>query len=387
MSELFTFPDRATGFIPQRLVEARMALQMSRAELAREVELTGQAIGYYENGDRRPDMSVLLRLAKVLCQPVSFFLRDGPAFENARGTRFFRSIGSRSNKVNHALDVKTKWLWELVSFISQHIKLPPPNLPDVPPAKNGNEYSLREIEDIATLVRRHWGLGDGPIANVVALFETHGIIVTRFELGSDEIDAFSCWIKRRPYVLLGSDKKSCCRSRFDASHELCHLLLHAHISQEELEDNRSIRDQIENEANLFASAFLLPRPTMLREFYSTRLSHLQGLKERWRVSMQAIAHRSKDIGIVDEEQYIRFRKQISAKGWNRNEPLDDQIPLEQTQWLLKCWKLLTDRKIVREAGLEDELGFSLDLVVKLFGKSAPHDQPPSASSKRIVPLG
>jgi len=255
----------------------------------------------------------------------------------------------------------------------------------VPPAKSDSEYSLSEIEDIATRVRRHWGLGDGPIANVIALFETHGIIVTRFELGSDEIDAFSCWIKRRPYVLLGSEKKRCCRSRYDAAHELGHLLLHRHIGQEDLED-KSIRDQLESEANFFAGAFLLPRHAMLREFYSTRMSHLEGLKARWRVSMQAIAHRCKDIGIIDEHQYILFRKQISFRRWQKNEPLDDTIPLEQTEWLLKCWKFLTDKKIVREAGLEDELGFSLDLVVRLFGNSEIHGRPLSQVPRRIVPF-
>jgi Zn-dependent peptidase ImmA (M78 family)/transcriptional regulator with XRE-family HTH domain len=368
MSELVAFPDRATRFIPQRLVETRLVLQMSRAVLARELNLTGQAIGYYESGDRRPDMSVLLRIAEVLKQPVSFFLNQSPVFEGHQGTRFFRSIGSRSNKVNQALDVKTKWLWELVGFVGQHIKLPSPDIPEIEAPHHGNEYSLTEIEKIATYVRRHWGLGDGPIANVIALFETHGIIVTRFELGSDEIDAFSCWIKRRPYVLLGSDKKRCCRSRYDAAHELGHLLMHRHISQEDLE-YKSIREQIESEANMFAGAFLLPRTSMLKEFYSTRMSHLQGLKERWRVSMQAIAHRCKDIGIIDDYQYILFRKTISFKKWNKNEPLDDVIPLEQTEWLLKCWKLLIERKKVREIGVEDALGFSLDLVVRLFGHS------------------
>jgi Zn-dependent peptidase ImmA (M78 family) len=130
--------------------------------------------------------------------------------------------------------------------------------------------------------------------------------------------------------------------------------LHRHISQEDL-DNKSVRDHIESEANMFAGSFLLPRDSMLREFYSTRLNHLKGLKARWRVSIQAIAHRCKDIGIMDEYQYILFRKQISFNRWQKKEPLDDTIPLEQPEWLL---------------GVEDELGFSLDLVVRLFGHSA-----------------
>lgn len=379
-NNLFAFPDRATGFVPDRLAEARLVRQMSRAELARELGVTGQAIGYYETGERRPDMSVLLRIAEVLQQPVSFFLRESPSL--TRGTRFFRSIGTRSNKVNYALDVKTKWLWEIVGFVAKNIKLPPVNLPEVPAAKDRHGYSLLEIEEIATSVRRHWGLGDGPIANVIALFETHGIVVTRFELGSDEIDAFSCWIRKRPYVLLGSDKKSCCRSRYDAVHELGHMLLHSHIGQEDLED-KATRDLIEIEANMFAGAFLLPRPAMFREFYSTRMKHLQGLKERWRVSMQAIAHRAKDIGIIDEHQYILFRKQVSFNRWNKREPLDDVIPLEQPMWLLNCWRVLTDRKVVREAGLEDELGFSLDLVARLFGHESLKSQFPGNNAVRL----
>ena len=41
--------------------------------------------------------------------------------------------------------------------------------------------------------------------------------------------------------------------------------------------------------------------------------------------------------------------------------------MEQPQWLMKCWRLLTEKNLVKEAGLEDELGFSLDLVARLFG--------------------
>lgn len=385
MTNLFAFPDRSTGFVPQRLVEARLAKQMSRAEIARELGLTGQAIGYYEAGERRPDMSVLLKLAELLEQPVSFFLRASPTMEG-RGTRFFRSIGTRSNKINQALDVKAKWLWELNSAIADEVKQPRPNLPQVPAPRVPFGYELDEIEDIATSVRRHWGLGDGPIANVIALFETHGIVVTRFELGSADIDAFSCWINRRPYVLLGSDKKSCCRSRFDSAHELGHLLLHSDIAQEDIDDKK-VRDRIEHEANMFAGSFLLPRVAMLKEFYSSRMSHLQGLKARWKVSMQAIAHRARDIGILDEYQYILFRKQISFHGYNKVEPLDESITLEQPEWLLKCWNLFAERRGISSARVEDEVGFTLDLVVRLFGQNEVPTRGAQIGPSKVVKFG
>lgn len=384
MNNLFRFPDRSSGFVPARLAEARLALQLSRAELARDLGMSGQAIGFYETGERRPDMSVLLRIAERLEQPVSFFLKQAPAREFRRGTRFFRSVGTKTNKINHALDVKAKWLWELVASVSEEIKLPAYVLPEVAPPADRAGYSLDEIESLALRVRRTWSLGDGPIANVIALFETHGIFVTRFELGSDQIDVFSCWIENRPYIFLGSDKKSACRSRFDAAHELGHLLLHADIGQEDIED-KNVMHRIEREANLFAGAFLLPRITMFREFYSTRLNHLEGMKSRWRVSMQAIAHRAKEIEMIDEYQYILFRKQISANKYNTQEPLDREIPLEQPQWLLKCWNAFAERRGVVSAGVEDEIGFTLGKVMSLFGRTDTVAKP-GQSSVRPPPV-
>jgi len=209
-------------------------------------------------------------------------------------------------------------------------------------------------------------MGDGPIANVVALLETHGAIVSRLEIGSEKIDSFSCWIDGRPYILLGSDKGSSVRSRLDACHELGHLLLHADVSQEDL-DSKRVRDRIEREAKQFAGAFLLPRATFLSEFYSTRQSHLLGMKRRWGASMHAIVYRAMELGALDEADYISFRKRLTDTKQLTTEELDNEIPLEQPRLLLKAWKVLTDRQIVRDNGLEDQIGFSLEMISDLYG--------------------
>src|SRR3546814_6566541 len=41
------------------------------------------------------------------------------------------------------------------------------------------------------------------------------------------VDAFSCWRNGQPFVFLNTFK-SAERSRFDAAHELAHLVLHRH---------------------------------------------------------------------------------------------------------------------------------------------------------------
>ena len=349
-------------------------MQMSRAELAREIEVTGQAIGYYESGERKPDMDLLLRIAAVLKQPVTFFLHPTNVAEQQPNARFFRSVGPKSNKTNLALDVRTKWLWEIVQFVLRHVPLPKPNIPVLDDPNFASGYTLEEIERIATDTRRTWGLGDGPIANMTALLETHGFVVARLEIGSQKIDSFSCWIDGRPYIFLGSDKGSYARSRFDAAHELFHLLRHGDISQEDLE-RKAVRDRIEREANWFAGSFLLPRTSLLKEFYSMRSSHLQGLKRRWGVSMQAIAHRAKDVGAITEGDYIAFRKQMSATGQLSKEPLDD-MPLEEPTLLYKAWKLLVEKNIIKDNGLEDQLGFSLQMVAQFCEAIARLPPPP-----------
>lgn len=363
MADIITFPDRAIGFVPQRLIEARQASQKSRAELGRDAGMTGTAIGYYETGVRRPDMNALMALATALSQSVAFFLRPSPSMIGLHGARFFRSIGPKSNKLNQAFDVKSKWLWEIVGFLTKFVKLPDVNVYQI---DCQDTYSQDEIEHIAEQTRRYWGLGDGPIANMVALLETHGFIVTRFETETRCVDAFSSWVDDRPYVFLASDKSSACRSRFDAAHELGHIILHRGVTQDDIEDKEMLK-RIEREANIFAGAFLLPKSSFNAEFYSIRVDHIKGLKRRWRVSMAALAHRAKGIGVIDDEQYIQFRKQLSHHKWLTNEPLDNEIPIEKPELLLKSWQLLGQNRIIDDSAYEDKMGFSPDWIRKLSG--------------------
>jgi Zn-dependent peptidase ImmA (M78 family) len=69
------------------------------------------------------------------------------------------------------------------------------------------------------------------------------------------VDAFSCWRNGEPYVFLNTFKTTE-RSRFDAAHELGHLVLHKHGGPKQ---GRSA----EHEAHLFAASFLMPEDDVL----------------------------------------------------------------------------------------------------------------------------
>jgi Zn-dependent peptidase ImmA (M78 family) len=96
--------------------------------------------------------------------------------------------------------------------------------------------------------------------------------------------------------------------------------------------------KVEAEANRFAGALLLPRQSFPNEVFTTRLDAFVELKRRWKVAIQAMVYRCKDLGIFDEYQITNLYKQISARKWRTIEPLDDPaiFPLEQPKTLRRA---------------------------------------------------
>ena len=59
------------------------------------------------------------------------------------------------------------------------------------------------------------------------------------------------------------------------------------------------------------------------EVYTTRLDAFLPLKERWKVSIQAMVFRCRDLDLIDDDQSLNLYKQISFRRWRKKEPLDD----------------------------------------------------------------
>ena len=77
---------------------------------------------------------------------------------------------------------------------------------------------------------------------------------------------------------------------------------------------------------MFASAFLLPRDSFGKDIssYPTDLKYYQFLKNKWKVSIQAMVYRTHQLGIISDNQYQYLMRQISKNGWRLKEP--DDIP-------------------------------------------------------------
>lgn len=372
MGNVVALGSKSARIIPKRFREAREALELSMEEVGARVEKTRQAISLYEAGEREPDPATLMRLVRELQQPIAFFTSERPDNFGSRGTTFFRSFKSKTKRTNKRCEVLSDWFVQTAGFFNKFVDFPEVSLPSIELPADGSKYTDEEIEEAATACRRFWGLGDGPIANVVSLLESRGIVIASAEFGTDTVSAFSFWEGRRPFIFLGADKQSAVRSRFDAAHELGHLILHRGIADDDLEAGL---DQFEREANRFASAFLLPEATYSLEVFSTRLSAFVELKRRWKASVAAQIYRSCDLGILSDDQSLNFRKQLSANKWRKREPLDDSIPMEKPIMMEKTLHLLLDKGVQSGQDILAGIRLSRKTIEALLSTDLPVSSP------------
>jgi Zn-dependent peptidase ImmA (M78 family) len=193
-----------------------------------------------------------------------------------------------------------------------------------------------EVEAIAGRVRQVWKLPWGPISNVVELLEHHGVIVLRSTLASSDVDAFSPPYEDRPIVVLSGDKNGRARSRFDAAHELGHLVMHG-------QEVWGLK-QVEDQAHWFAGAFLMPAQDIELELPDSVIwEKFFALKRKWHVSLAALLMRAKYLKRINPNQYLAAIKTTSARGWRRVEPIP-LGPCEEPQ-LIKQLVAVTDRSV------------------------------------------
>lgn len=329
--------------IPSRLVDARKAARINQTELAERVGITRQAISTYERGEKSPEPETFSRICEALSQPAAFFTtEDAPVFGEF-SVRFFRKFGADTQRRNDACTVLARWFVQTVKYLDAQVNYPTVDLPEATAADPSGRYTEEEIEVAAEDCRRRWGLGLGPISNVMALVEGKGVAVCKFGLENERVNAFSFWNGDRPFIFCAADNEAGARARFDVAHELGHLILHRWIEEEELEDPKTLK-LIEREADRFAGAFLLPRRSFPNEVYTARLDAFVELKRRWKVSIQAMVYRCSHLGVIDEQQFTNLYKQISFRKWRSREPLDDNqsMPPEQPRLLKRAFEMVLE---------------------------------------------
>jgi Zn-dependent peptidase ImmA (M78 family)/transcriptional regulator with XRE-family HTH domain len=291
-------------FNPQRLILARKRRKMTARALASAVGVSPITISRLENGVNAPEDETANALAAALNFPRTFFFAD-EVDELPTGAASFRSLSSMSAKERDAALAAGAIAYLFHDWVAGRFHLPDGDIPDV--------REDATPDGAARIVRAQWGLGEQPISSMVRLLESKGVRVFSLCEDTKNVDAFSCWRGDRPFVFLNTFK-SAERSRFDAAHELGHLVMHRHGAPQ---DSR----QAEGEADRFASAFLMPADdVMSRIRYVSDLDSLIRYKRRWGVSVAALNYRLHKLGIVSEWQNRSLNVELSSRGYRRQEP-------------------------------------------------------------------
>jgi Zn-dependent peptidase ImmA (M78 family)/transcriptional regulator with XRE-family HTH domain len=352
------------GFVGERLREAREARGVSGIALAEMLGVSRQAISQYELGTSTPGIEVLEKAASVLNVTPQFFRA---ARQRAPiGTVFYRSFSSATKTARVRVERRLGWLKEVVQFLEEHVEFPEVDLPIFEGDPMG--LSNAEIEVLAARTRVALGVPGGPMPNLVVLLENHGVVVSRFEVGTRSLDAFSEWSPEdgRPYVVLSSDKSSAVRSRMDAAHELGHLVLHRAMSDERLRD-KAVFALIEDQAYRFAGALLLPADEFSDDFCLPTLGELRHLKEKWLVSMALIVKRCEALDLLPEREITRLYIALGRQGWKTREPLDDELEPESPRSLRDAFELILNEGVQSRLQIRSSLHFSQADIEDLAG--------------------
>ncbi len=306
------------SFSGERLRVLRTFNGLKQSALGDLVAVSAAAISQYEHNRREPDEEITLALCDELGVRPSYF-EAGILDEITEDGTNFRSQRTTPKRDRQRVLAYGTLLAEWVTYLSRYIRLPDFDVPAIP------VQSTDDIEQAAERCREHWSLGFGPIRQITRVLENAGIVVTVMNNESTKIDAFSSFSTKLNIVALSTAKGSSSRAMFDCMHEVGHAVLHR------ADEPGSDMDQREFEANWFAGAFLLPRQTFAREFWSTggsTLRHLFELKIRWGVSVQAMVYRARQLNLVTTSQYRRWMKDVSRRGWRSGvqEPEEPEPP-------------------------------------------------------------
>lgn len=313
--------------IGDRVRLAREYLSLTQQQLADAAAVTQSAISQIERGGPAKERT-LLAISDATGYSMEFFERGALPDLPDLSLRFRKRATARRTD-DKRLRAHCRQGIELLSEIEQRAELPPVTL-----TPHYADVGEEDIETLAVTVRQQLGVGPiDPVPNLMRAIERCGVLVFGASVNLNKHDAASAWPGfpvGRPIVCYARGWPGD-RQRLSLAHELGHLVLH---------QTRTIEpDRAEAEAFRFGAALLIPRDAALEAIEPpVMLRSLAWAKSRWGVSIAALIRRAHDLRIVDGYRYQSLMKQLSARGWRKDEPV--YVPVEQPSLLSKALRLV-----------------------------------------------
>ena len=321
--------------IGERVKQARELRGLTQEELAEQIGVKQGTIALLERDALNVREEIASRIAEVTGFPSEFF--DIPIEQEfplgSLVYRKFARMKAEHKKLSHRL---AQQAFELSEFLAAQLKPIAVRLPRI---------ADEDPDSAARMVRNALGVDpNAPLKNLIQKLERVGVRVFVLPGEIPDLDAFSIMVEGRIPVVVLNPTQSGDRQNFSLAHEIGHLVLHYPLTADQ--------DEIEREANRFAAELLMPEEAMRAEMTTpVTLFTLAQLKSRWWVSIAALLQRAKQLGMVNDGQYLYLRKQITQGNWHKHEPID--IPADRPRALRRmaevAYGTINVRKIAKQA--------------------------------------
>lgn len=289
--------------IGHRIKSARMLAGLSLRELSDALNgiVSHNAISKYEKGDMMPDSKILIALSHALDVKTDYFLRPQTVeISNIEFRKKSSLTVKKTNSIKENIKDNIERYIELETFLKFENSF-------VNPIKAVVIKNAEDVENAVEQLLHQWDLGINALPNVIEILEDKDIKVV--EIDADEkFDGLSGWANQNIPIIVINQNFTVERKRFTVLHELGHLLL-------SINSEKFTHKEIEKFCNVFAGAMLLPKETIFKELGKKRnsvsLNELISIKESYGISIQAIMARAKDLDIISNDQYVRFRIRVN----------------------------------------------------------------------------
>lgn len=291
-------------FNPEMLALAREAAGLTQGVLAQQIGVSQALISKIEHGLETPSDVLLERMGVACDVPVQFFHQRDEVYGESIVDLFHKKRKTlpakplrKANALANIIRLETRRLLDPLEFDSGPL-----------PVFSRDNH---KPEEAAQAIRAYWRIPAGPLPNLLALIEAAASPVFSTNLGHEKLYAITMPGIDLNVILLNSALPASAQ-RFALAHELGHLVMH----------NATMPSmEMEEEAQRFASALLMPKDDIYPELRGTRFRDFGPLKNRWRVSLSALIKRAHVLGAISDRQYRTFNIQLNGlPGGRKNEP-------------------------------------------------------------------
>lgn len=292
----------------------RRMRSLSQSELSAQSGVAQGTLSKIEQGLKDATDEVIDKLAQVLQCPVSFFYQAereyGPPMSAHPMFRKKASVGQRViDRVIAELNVRVGHIRTLLAAVDFAPELPFPHY-DV-------DDFHGDIAQIAENVRGAWYVPRGPVKSLTEYAERAGCLVVHCDMEAAKIDGVSYRIPGLPPVIFLNKNQPADRMRFSLAHELGHLVMHSYPSP-----------NMEQEADQFASALLMPQNDIGPELKGLTIEKAAYMKPVWRVSMASLIFRASALNRIDRYKAEYLWRQMATRGFRMREPASLDFPHE-----------------------------------------------------------